>query len=180
MADNLDPAASPRQLTPYAAVNAGVQELLREIAAVLGAQFAGMYLLGSLALGDFHPATSDLDLLIVTTAPLAEELVAALGELHQRFDRTPSPWARHIDAVYLPQAALREPVPSADRFPTLEWPGLLSWQPLEPGWPIQRSTLREHGLVVRGPDPRTLLDPVLPDELRQASLGIVEEWHARA
>jgi hypothetical protein len=180
MAEKLDPAASPRQITPYPEVNAGAQELLLDIHAILGTQFVGMYLLGSLALGDFHPKTSDLDLLIVTTAALADETVAALRELHQRFDRTTSPWARHIDAVYLPQAALQERVPSADRFPTLEWPGLLALEPLEPGWPIQRYTLREHGVVVSGPDPRSLLDPLHPDELRQASMGIVEEWQERA
>jgi aminoglycoside adenylyltransferase-like protein/nucleotidyltransferase-like protein len=180
MADNRDPAASPWQLTPYPEVNTGAQELLTSISAVLGAQFVGMYLLGSLALGDFHPESSDLDLLIVTTAALADETVAALRELHQRFDRTTSPWARRIDAVYLPQGALREPVPSAARFPTVEWPGLLALEPPEPGWPIQRYTLREHGVVVSGPDPRSLLDPVHPDELRQASMDRVEEWQARA
>jgi len=179
-ADNLDPAATPWQITLYPEVNTGAQELLRGISAVLGAQFVGMYLLRSLALGDFHPESSDLDLLIVTTAALADETVAALRELHQRVDHTTSPWARRIDAVYLPQGALREPVPTADRFPTVEWQGPLALEPLEPGWPIQRYTLREHGVVVSGPEPRSLLDCVHPDELRQASMGIVEEWQARA
>ncbi len=180
MTGNLDPVASPRQITPYPEVNAAAQNLLTEISDVLGAQFVGMYLLGSLALGDFQPQSSDLDLLLVTTAALADETVAALRELHQRFDHTTSQWARHIDAVYLPQEALRERFPTADRFPTLEWQGLLALEPLEPGWPIQRYTLREHGVVVSGPNPTTLLDPVHPDELRQASMGIVEEWQAQA
>jgi hypothetical protein len=45
---------------------------------------------------------------------------------------------------------------------------------------MQRYTLREFGVVVSGPDPRSLLDRVLPDELRQASRGIVAEWYGRA
>jgi len=180
MTDHLNSAAAPQRITPYPDVNAGVQELLLDIQAILGEQFVGMYLLGSLALGDFHPQTSDLDLLVLTTDALADETVAALRDLHERFDCSTSPWAAHVDAIYLPQVALRTPVPTADRFPTVEWPGQLALAPLEPGWPIQRYTLRDYGMVVSGPDPCSLLDPVPSDELRQASTGIVAAWHAQA
>jgi hypothetical protein len=180
MADQFNPVASSRHITPFPEVNADVRALVAGISAILGVQFVGMYLLGSLALGDFHPDSSDLDLLIVTTAALADEIVTALCDLHQRFDETASPWASRVDAVYLLHEALRERFPTAHRVPTLEWHGLLTLAPLEPGWPIQRYTLREYGIVVIGPDPRSLLDPVHPDDLRHASAGIVEEWHARA
>jgi hypothetical protein len=36
-------------------------------------------------------------------------------------------------------------------------------EPLEPGWSVQRYTLREHGVVVAGPDLRELLGPVNPE-----------------
>jgi hypothetical protein len=38
--------------------------------------------------------------------------------------------------------------------------------------------LREQGVVVAGPDPRTFIDPVSPDELREAVRGILREWWA--
>jgi len=180
MTDDLSSAASPQQVTSYPEVNAAAHELLTSIQTRLGPQFVGMYLLGSLALGDFHPQSSDLDLVVVTVGTLADETVAALQDLHQRFDHTASPWAARIDAAYLPQDALRESVPTAARYPILEWPGLLALEPLEPGWPMQRYTLREYGVVVSGPDPRSLLGPVHPDELRRASAAIVAGWQARA
>jgi hypothetical protein len=62
----------------------------------------------------------------------------------------------------------------------VEWPRLLALEQLETGWPIQRYTLREHGVVVRGPEPHSLLDPVNPDDLRQASAAIVERWRDQA
>lgn len=51
---------------------------------------------------------------------------------------------------------------------------------MESWWPFWRDTLREHGVVVSGSDPHSLLDPVPPDELRQASAAKVADWHARA
>jgi hypothetical protein len=181
MSDHLGSAASSQQPpTSYPDVNAVVHELLTSTRVILGAQLAGMYLVGSLALGDFHPPDSDLDLVIVTVGTLSDETVASLRELHRRFDRSGSAWATQLDAVYIPQEVLREPFPTAARYPILEWPGLLALEPLESGWPIQRYTLREHGIVVSGPDPSALLDPVNPDDLREASAAIVERWRDQA
>jgi hypothetical protein len=94
-----------------------------------------------------------------------------------RQPRHPRPSARQDRAR---TGALQAPAPTTDRFPTLEWQGPLALESLEPGWPMQRYTLREIGVVVSGPDPRSLLSCVPPDELRLASGGIVEEWRRRA
>jgi hypothetical protein len=180
MTEQRGSAAAHQQPTPYPDVNAVAHDLLRSLHAILGAQLAGMYLVGSLALGDFDPQESDLDLILVTVGTLCDETVATLRDLHQRFDHSASAWAARVDAVYLPQEAVREPSPSAARYPVLHWPNPLTLAQLESGWPIQRDTLREHGVVVSGPDPRSLLDPVHPDDLRHASAAKVAEWHAQA
>jgi len=180
MSDHLGSAAAHQPPTPYPEVNAVVHDLLTSLHAIVGAQLAGMYLVGSLALGDFQAQESDLDLVIVTVGALADETVAALRDLHQRFDHSASAWAARLDAVYLPQAVVREASPTAARYPVLEWPALLVLEPLASEWPIWRYTLREYGVVVSGPDPRLLLDPVQPDDLRRASAAKVEDWHARA
>jgi hypothetical protein len=43
-------------------------------------------------------------------------------------------------------------------------------------WIIQRHVVREYGVVLAGPDPKTLIDPVTPDKIRAAILGILREW----
>src|SRR5690348_4228247 len=113
MLDHLGSAAAQQQPTPYPDVNAVAHELLTSIRAIVGAQLAGMYLVGSLALGDFQPRESDLDLVIVTCGALSDETIAALRDLHQRFDHGASVWAARLDAVYIPQAVLRESSPTA-------------------------------------------------------------------
>src|SRR5262245_14699752 len=133
MSDDLESAAARQQPTSYPDVNLEVHDLLTGIHAILGGQFTGMYLVGSLALGDFQPRESDLDLIIVTDGALADELVDALRDLHQRFDHSASVWSARLDAVYIPQEALREASVTAERYPVLEWPGLLALELLESG-----------------------------------------------
>lgn len=45
-----------------------IETLVRQIKSVLADNLEGLYLKGSLALGDFNPETSDVDLLVITGA----------------------------------------------------------------------------------------------------------------
>ena len=52
--------------TPYPEINCVLEELLSRVRAILGRRFVGMYLDGSLAIGDFEADKSDLDFVVVT------------------------------------------------------------------------------------------------------------------
>jgi hypothetical protein len=52
--------------TAYPAVNATLQEVVVSVRAILGQHLRGIYLVSSLAVGDFGLATSELDLIVVT------------------------------------------------------------------------------------------------------------------
>ena len=101
--------------TPYADVNAVLHDFLARIRLILGERFRGMYLDGSLALGDFAPHSSDIDFVVTTDAQLSDDLFMALRDMHARFDASGSPWATEIEAVYIPRDALRRdnPAPAA-------------------------------------------------------------------
>ena len=43
-------------------------------------------------------------------------------------------------------------------------------------WIIQRHVVREFGVVLAGPDSKTLIDPVNPEDIRRAVRGILHEW----
>lgn len=162
--------------TPYPDVNAVLRHFLAETQAILGEQFVGLYLSGSLAVGEFDPRSSDIDLVVVTDAPLPANRVAALREMHARFAASDSPWAEKIEAVYIPEDALRDGAPPDARYPVLEKGDTLALAPLEDGWPVQLYTLREHGVAVAGPDPRSLIPPVPPAAMNRAGYGIAAEW----
>jgi hypothetical protein len=170
----------PLQPTPYAEVNEALRELLTPAQTLLGNHFVGMYLSGSLALGDFDPQSSDIDLVIVTDGPLSDDRFVALREMHARFAAGGSPWATKLEAVYVPEPALRRDAPSDAKYPVLERGCALVMDPLESGWSVQRFTLREYGLAVAGPGPRTLLDSVDPNSMRRAGSAIAGMWLEKA
>lgn len=166
--------------TPYPAVNALLRLLLQDVRTVLGSEFVGMYCYGSLALGDFDPDSSDIDFLIVTKDELPPETLHALERMHARTAASGLQWADKLEGSYIPRAALRRYDPACNRHPTIGADWAFGVRAHDRAWVIERQIVREHGVVVAGPPPRTLIDPVPPDELRVAVREqLTDFWRAQ-
>ena len=151
--------------------------LLSGVQTVLGDRFVGLYLYGSLASGDFDHQRSDIDFLVVTADVLPDEMLPALEEMHARLTASGSKWAAKLEGSYIPQHALRRYNPNAAPCPCIN-EGKFYLARHGSDWIIQRHILREHGVAAMGPALQTMIDPVQPDDLRRAVLGILREWWA--
>lgn len=163
--------------TPYPDVNTVLHVLLSGVQAVLGNHFIGMYLQGSLASGDFDPQRSaDIDFVVVTADELPDEMLPALEAMHGRIAASGLKWATRLEGDYIPQPVLRRYDPTHARYPHFGMDGHFDVEQHDSNGVIQRYTIREHGVVVAGPAPQTLIDPIQPNDLRRAALAILREW----
>jgi predicted nucleotidyltransferase len=161
--------------TPYPEVNQLLQVFLAQVQAVLGERFVGLYLYGSLASGDFAPARSDIDFLVVTSDDLPVENVSALESMHARLWAGGSKWALKLEGTYITRAALRRYDSKAGPFPCVnEGKFYLAHHAID--WVLQRHILRESGVGVAGPDIRPLIEPVSQSDIRAAVRGYLREW----
>lgn len=135
---------------------------------MLGTELVGMYLYGSLSLGDFDPGSSDIDFLVVTDHDLPAGTVTSLGAMHARIAASGLMWVDKLEGSYIPRAALRRYDPANNRHPTIgaDWP--FGIRAHGSSWVIERSIVREHGVSISGPSPETLIDPVSPADVRAA------------
>ena len=161
----------------YPAINAVLNRLLADVQAALGDRFVGMYLHGSLASGDFDPERSDIDFVVVTASALPDTLIPVLAALHTRLIDSGLRWATKLEGTYFPQQALRRYTPSDALYPSLNESSFYMGGHGS-DWVIQSHILREHGIVLAGPAPRDLIDPVTPDDLRRAMRALLHEWWA--
>jgi hypothetical protein len=169
--------------TPYPDVNAIAQAIHSGAQTILGDNFLGMYLSGSLASGDFDPQHSDIDFVVVTVTKLSTETISALTAMHAHLAAGSSKWATELEGSYIPQHALRRYDPTQAQHPhiyrgTGEGESRLALMQHDSDWVIQRHILREQGVVLAGPAPYTLIDPVSPNDLRRAALETLHGWWA--
>lgn len=161
--------------TAYPDVNALLSELLSGVQSILGNHLIGMYLFGSLAMGDFD-TSSDIDVAVVTDEEISPELFAELYAMHARIAGIDSPWATQLEVSYLSLHNLRRYDPQHSLHPHLDRDKGEKLGMQRHARVVERHVLRERGIVLIGPSPRELIDPISPDDLRRAVLEVVDEW----
>ena len=150
---------------------AGARELL-------GADYVGAYLQGSLATGDFDDA-SDVDFLIVVEREPPRDVVGRLQELHRALYAHPSYWGRHLEGSYVPRAALAALPPPRRELLYLDH-GSTTFErsghdrDLAVLW-----VLRERGVVLDGPDSKGLVPRVPTEALVSAVRATMTAWAAQ-
>ncbi len=169
--------ALPRY-TPYRDVNIILHRLRTDVEEVLGAQLVGIYLYGSLSLGDFNPATSDIDFLVVTAGELSNDTLTHLQAMHSAIAESNLPYARALEGSYIPQTALRRYDPVHCEHPCINSHDgiVVRREPHGQDWAIQRHIIREHGVVITGPSPDTLIDPVSSENLQAGVRDLLYGW----
>jgi hypothetical protein len=161
----MEPRAWP---TPWPEVNRVVEGLRAALGDALGEELAGLYLSGSLALGGFDPPSSDIDVLVATAVMPNEAVIQRLAALHATL-RALGGWTARLEVVYLPVTTLRRYDPSDQRsYPIAASDRAFALARQSPTWVLDRWIAREHGLVVAGPRPSTLIDPIGPKALQSA------------
>lgn len=164
--------------TAFPDVNALLARLLPETRAILEEHFVGMYLHGSLAVGDFDPNRSDIDFVVVTDRVLPPALISGLAQMHAGIASSGLKWRTNYEGSYIARDALRRHDPAHSVHPAVRVDGSFGVDRHGSEWVIQRYVIREKGLTLAGPDPKTLIDSISPNDLRRAVQGLLLEWWA--
>jgi hypothetical protein len=161
--------------TGYEQVNDLLAELLTGIQSVLGEKLVGLYLTGSLALGDFDLQVSDIDLLAALKSEVDDAALARLEAMHAGFVQRHPEWRDRIEVCYVATDALasvRQPhsvvnispgEPIHRRETSAEW--LMSWY-----------LTREHGLTLFGLDAATIIESVSRQEFIGSARLHASRW----
>jgi hypothetical protein len=152
--------------------------LVAEVRAALGEQLVGVYLHGALAAGGFEPGRSDVDVLVVTEGKLDEERLAALEAAHARLQASGLHWVTRLEVSYIPRDAVRRYDPEHAVHPALRMDGSFGHDRHGSDWVLQRHVIRERGLTLAGPEPRTLIAPISAKQIRWAARETLHEWWA--
>jgi hypothetical protein len=169
-------------LTADAAALAHLEEVAERLERALGQELVGAYAGGSIALDDYLPGRSDVDVAAVTRGRLVRERKEAVAEA-LRHESLPCP-ARGLELLVYSEAVARVPSPEPgfelDLNSGASMPFKLTLDASEvvPHWYlIDRAILAARGRTLSGPPaadvfapvPRSMLLPLLVESIR---------WHA--
>ncbi|MFF7454343.1 nucleotidyltransferase domain-containing protein [Kitasatospora sp. NPDC008115] len=133
----------------------------------------GLYVVGSTALDDFHPARSDIDFVAVTADPVTAEQLIGLERVHARLAvRHPRPV---FDGPYLTWHELAGSPAQASPGPHV-FGGTVRHRVRSGRTPVLWHTLARHGVTLCGPRAQELMIDTDPEELAGWTAGNLEEY----
>jgi predicted nucleotidyltransferase len=146
-------------------LNGVLESLVVGIQNILAENFLGAYLGGSFAHGGWDQ-DSDVDFAVVVVCDLTPRELAELEVHHAQIFNLGSYWARHLEGAYFPVDILSD----LDRTDILLWyldNGSLTFErSLHDNTLVNRWVLREHGVILAGPDPKIWIPSIPEDRLR--------------
>lgn len=176
---------SYESLTPFPELDEVLRDHAARLQDVLGDFLVGIYLVGSLAIGDFD-LTSDIDFIAVTRGELSESERRQLQSVHEQTYAQDNRWVKHLEYSFFPIDKLNIPSSPFSREGRSEDGNRDLWHFDHGGQALEQSdhdnslvvrwTLREKGVVVVGPSSTTFLNPVSVTALRTEIRNTLVGW----
>jgi len=147
----------------------------------LGPVLTGLYLHGSLVIGDFAPGRSDVDLVAVLTVQPDDELLVSLGGVHDKVGELFPTWRGHVEVEYVALDTLRQH--SAGE--AVDAPGVIArvspgehlhLLPATPHRVLGWSLVRRYGRSLIGPPAEEVIPAISDELLTEALLHHVRDW----
>jgi hypothetical protein len=161
--------------TPYTELNSVLHALVCDVKRTLGANFVGAYLQGSFAIGDFDDH-SDVDFVAVVDEQLSRNQVDQLHAVHKRIFTIDCEWAKHLEGSYFPRDVIRASNRSGEALWYLDHGSSTLIQSDHCNTLVVRSVVREYGITLAGPDPKTLVPPIDNDALASEIKRTMLTW----
>jgi hypothetical protein len=159
------------QATLPAGAAASIERSLDALDAAVPKAIVGLHVTGSLALGDYHPERSDIDVVFVTDGVLDQSQRALIGEVHRVV-------AMRIDGPYIPLALIGASPDTIDAVP-FHVDGRFEVGACHEVSPITWAILAEHAITVRGARPCDLGVRADHDAVRAFSIANLRGYWAR-
>jgi predicted nucleotidyltransferase len=161
--------------TSYPELNSVLQELVENVQQALGPSFVAACLQGSFAVGDFDEH-SDVDFIVATEEELSADQVSALQVIHERTYNVDCPWAQHLEGSYFPKDILKDYSKTGIKLWYLDHGSRSLIRSEHCNTIVVRWVVREHGVVLAGPNPAALVDPIPVEALRQEIMQTITGW----
>ncbi len=161
--------------TPYPELNQVLDQFVAQLSTILIEDLVGVYLQGSFALGDFD-RHSDVDFVVVVEDHLSSRQVDALQAMHDQVYDLESEWSVHLEGSYVPREVLRDPARAGEDLWYLDHGARTLVRSDHCNKLHVRWIVRHEGVVLAGPPPSTLIDPIPEEALREETFQTIMDW----
>jgi predicted nucleotidyltransferase len=156
------------QATLYPDINILLDILLSRIQSILGKKLVGLYLYGSLVMGDFDHESSDIDLLAVISSDIDDEEFSRLDKMQTDFINKYKEWDDRIEIAYLSENALKTFKTQRSQIAIISPGEPFHVKDAGIDWLMNWYIVREKGVTLFGPPATSIIPSISKEEFIHA------------
>lgn len=164
------------KVTPYHDINRILDFIIRGITDIFGENLVGLYLSGSLVLGDFDPKVSDIDLVAVLTSSVTDQEFKTLQAMHAKLVQKFKQWHDRIEVCYISVSALKHVKSRSNNIVNISPGEPFHRLKADKKWLMKWYLTREHSLTLFGPPPQTIIESISPEEFIKSVKNHAQFW----
>lgn len=154
-----------------------LNRLLSQMRQTLGSKLVGLYLYGSLVSGDFIEGVSDFDLLAATAGPIDVIEFGHLDQMQLDFVRSHPEWENRVEIAYASIDSLRTFKHKVSQIAVISPGEPFHFKDAGEDWAINWWVVREQGLILYGPDPKSIIEPISHAEFIETVWDHARSWN---
>ena len=131
---------------------------------------------GSLVTGDFDQNVSDIDLLAILESSLNDQEFEQLQKMHQDFASEHKEWDNRIEVQYMPKLALKTFKTQENEIAVISPGEPFHKKIIGKHWLMNWYMVREKGITLFGPDPKTIIEPISKEEFIESVKDHAKSW----
>lgn len=162
--------------TLYPDVNSALNKLLDGIRQILKAKLVGLYLDGSLVIGDYDPGISDIDLVASISGDITDPELSELLKFHSEFAIYNPDWDDRIEVCYITVKALGKVRSETSTIVNISPGEPLHRKESSKEWLSNWYLTREKSITLFGPSPKEIIESISKDEFIQSIVNHVRSW----
>jgi hypothetical protein len=156
-----------------------LQDAVARIRHTLADKLVGLYLYGSLTLGDFDLDISDIDVLAAVSSDITAEEFAQLEQMHEEFAIVHPVWRGRIEVQYFSLEGLQTFRDKRSQIVVISPGEPLNIKDAGTDWIMNWYLVRETGKGLYGSPADTIIPPISLDEYLEASHEYVADLSRR-
>lgn len=153
-----------------------MDKLLSQTKTVLGKKLVGAYLYGSLVWGNFDHEISDIDLLAATSSDINEEDFNGLKRMQEDLVKEYPRWDNRLEIAYMSVPALKTFKSRKSQIAIVSPGEPFHIKEADKGWLMNWYFVQENSVILYGPSPGTIIEPISKSEFIHALKDHIKTW----
>lgn len=163
-------------LTQYKDINLLLENLSTDLLDCFSKKLTGIYLYGSLVLGDFNYKTSDIDVFVILDTDINQDSFKKLNLIHQKLVEKYSFWFSRAEIVYACLNSLKNFKTERNDIAVISPRKPFSIKNAGYDWLINYYLLQNYSMVISGPHPQVIIPKISKNEFASCISQEAIEW----